>query len=77
MTQLTQATNELRLNHVFTTLNVFLFALLVGTVTMAKTRIDFDPSLDFSKFKTFAYLELFNLNTIEPNFGGNESEVIY
>jgi Domain of unknown function (DUF4136) len=63
MPQLTQATNQLRLSHVFTSLMVFLSALLVGTVTMAKTRIDFDPSLDFSRFKTFAYIG--GANTLE------------
>jgi Domain of unknown function (DUF4136) len=35
---------------------LFAFALLLGVRTSAKTMVDFDPNLDFSKFKTFAYL---------------------
>jgi len=32
------------------------FALLLAPRTLPKTMIDFDPNLDYSKFKTFAYL---------------------
>jgi hypothetical protein len=35
---------------------LFVFALLMAVTTSAKTVVDFDPNLDFSKFKTFAYL---------------------
>lgn len=35
---------------------LFAFALLFAAGTSAKTVVDFDPNLDFSKFKTFAYL---------------------
>jgi hypothetical protein len=35
---------------------LFAFALFLAVRTSAKTVVDFDPNLDFSKFKTFAYL---------------------
>jgi Domain of unknown function (DUF4136) len=35
---------------------LFAFALLLAVRTSAKTVVDFDPNLDFSKLKTFAYL---------------------
>jgi Domain of unknown function (DUF4136) len=35
---------------------LFALALLLAVRTSAKTVVDFDPNLDFSKFKTFAYL---------------------
>jgi hypothetical protein len=63
MSQLTQATNQPKLNQAFIAIILFLFILLVGPVTIAKTRVDFDPGLDFSKFKTFAYIG--GANTLE------------
>ena len=33
-----------------------LFALLCATAANAKMAIDFNPNLDFSKYKTFAYI---------------------
>ena len=34
----------------------FLAVLLAAIPLLAKTAVDFDPSIDFSKYKTFAYL---------------------
>ena len=49
----------------FTTL-AFLFGLTLAV--SAKTTIDFDPSIDFSRFKTFAYIGgVENLVAIEMN----------
>lgn len=48
----------------------FAFALLLVVRTSAKTVVDFDPNLDFSKFKTFAYLggvEHLAMRPLNPN----------
>jgi hypothetical protein len=50
---------------------LFLLGLVLGSGTMAKMRVDFDPNLDFSQFKTFAYIG--GANTLEfrqlnPNY---------
>jgi hypothetical protein len=37
-------------------ITVLLFVLLCATAANAKMAIDFNPTLDFSKFKTFAYI---------------------
>jgi hypothetical protein len=37
--------------------------ILAAPLTIAKSRVDFDPNLDFSKFKTFAYIG--GKNTLE------------
>jgi hypothetical protein len=49
----------------------FLFTLLLAPSALAKMGVDFDPNLDFSKFKTFAYIG--GANTLEfrqlnPNY---------
>lgn len=40
----------------FFELTALLFVLLCATATNAKMAIDFNPHLDFSKYKTFAYI---------------------
>ncbi len=40
----------------FTLFCVTLVGLLLGPPLFAKTAVDFNPNLDFSKYKTFAYL---------------------
>jgi hypothetical protein len=40
----------------FGPLTAWLFALLLATTTSAKMATDFNPTLDFSKYKTFAYI---------------------
>src|SRR5271167_2495350 len=37
-------------------LSFFLLTLILAPRAMAKMNVDFDPNLDFSKFKTFAYI---------------------
>jgi hypothetical protein len=44
------------------------FLLGLGPIVSAKTTVDFDPQIDFSKFKTFAYLGgVENLVSIQMN----------
>jgi hypothetical protein len=60
-----------RSTHKNALLALFALLLLVAPAAMAKTAVDFDPNLDFSKYKTFAYaggsnaLEFRELN---PNY---------
>jgi Domain of unknown function (DUF4136) len=63
MSQRKQAATQPQPNRAHTAVFLFLFTLLLGSLTLAKTRVDFDPSLDFSKFKTFAYIG--GANTLE------------
>lgn len=37
-------------------ISMFLVALILAPLAMAKMNYDFDPNLDFSSFKTFAYI---------------------
>ena len=48
--------NDSSLNRVTVALTLFLMALILAPLASAKTAVDFDPGLDFSKFKTFAYI---------------------
>jgi Domain of unknown function (DUF4136) len=43
--------------------SLFLLALLFAPLALAKKNIDFDPNLDFSKYKSFAYIG--GVNTLE------------
>jgi hypothetical protein len=63
--------NQPQLSRVHAVVALFFFALILAPITIAKTRIDFDPNQDFSKFKTFAYIG--GANTLEfrqlnPNY---------
>src|SRR6267378_530626 len=51
-----KARNHSRLNKVAAAISLFLLTLILAPLAMAKINVDFDPSLDFSKFKTFAYV---------------------
>jgi Domain of unknown function (DUF4136) len=44
-------------------LAVLMMTLLLGPLALAKRNVDFDPNLDFSKFKTFAFIG--GTNTLE------------
>jgi hypothetical protein len=63
--------NNSKANSSVATLWLFLVLLAFAPGAVAKTAVDFDPNLDFSKFKTFAYaggsnaLEFRELN---PNY---------
>jgi hypothetical protein len=63
MNHLKKASNHLRLNRVPVVIPLFLLTLIPAPQTMAKTKVDFDPNLDFSKFKTFAFIG--GVNTLE------------
>jgi hypothetical protein len=49
----------------------FLFTLILSSPAMAKMGVDFDPNLDFSKFKTFAYVggaNMLEFRQLNPNY---------
>lgn len=52
-------------------LTLFLMALILAPLASAKTAVDFDPGLDFSKFKTFAYIggtNMVQFRQLNPNY---------
>jgi hypothetical protein len=57
------------------TISLFLLILILAPLAMARINFDFDPNLDFSQFKTFAYIG--GVNTLEfrqldPNLISNQ-----
>jgi hypothetical protein len=63
MNQMQKAANHLWLDTAAASIFFFLFTLIIAPQASAKINVDFDPGLDFSKFKTFAYLG--GVNTLE------------
>ena len=48
-----------------------LFTLILSSPALAKMGFDFDPNLDFSKFKTFAYIggaNMLEFRQLNPNY---------
>lgn len=63
MPQTQEARNHRHLKKTAAALCLFVVALVLAPLATAKKSVDFDPSLDFSKFKTFAYIG--GVNTLE------------
>ncbi len=71
MPQLRRTRNIVRFNRIVAAGALFLLAFVLTPLAMAKMNVDFDPGLDFSKYKTFAYIG--GVNTLEfrqlnPNY---------
>jgi hypothetical protein len=52
-------------------ISLLLFTLLLAVPALAKMGIDFDPNLDFAKFKTFAYIggaNMLEFRQLNPNY---------
>lgn len=50
---------------------LFLLMLILAPQALAKMTVDFDPNLDFSKFKTFAYIggaNMLEFRQLNPNY---------
>ena len=62
MNQTQKSRNRLQLKEL-TAVSLLLWTLILAPRAMAKLHVDFDPTLDFSKFKTFAYVG--GANTLE------------
>jgi hypothetical protein len=56
MNQPEKARNHRQFNRAGAAIPLILFLLILAPLAMAKKSVDFDPNLDFSKFKTFAYI---------------------
>ena len=54
--QAQKARNDSQQNKVSAAVSLLLLTLILAPVAKAKMNVDFDPNLDFSKFKTFAYI---------------------
>jgi hypothetical protein len=61
----------LQLRHAAAAVSLFLFILILAPAVLAKMNVDFDPNLDFSKFKTFAYIggaNMLEFRQLNPNY---------
>lgn len=69
------ARNRLQTNRAVATTLLFVLILIFAPLAMARLNVDFDPGLDFSKFKTFAYIGGVNkleFRPLDPNFINRE-----
>ena len=63
MNRIRKASNHSRLHNITAAITLFFLTLMLAPMATAKMIVDFDPSLDFSKYKTFAYVG--GTNTLE------------
>jgi hypothetical protein len=75
MKRLQEVGNHSSLYKVAAAISLFLVVLSLAPLAIARMNFDFDPSLDFSQFKTFAYIG--GVNTLEfrqldPNLISNQ-----
>ncbi len=56
MNQTQKPKNRPPLNKVAAAASLFLLTVILAPLAMARINVDFDPGLDFSKYKTFAYI---------------------
>jgi hypothetical protein len=63
MNEMQKARNHWQLTKLAAPVSLLLVTLIFAPPATAKTNVDFDPSLDFSKYKTFAYVG--GRNTLE------------
>jgi hypothetical protein len=71
MNQPQESRNRLQLHHAAAAVSLFLFILILAPAVLAKMNVDFDPNLDFSKFKTFAYIggaNMLEFRQLNPNY---------
>jgi hypothetical protein len=75
MNQTQKPKNHPRLNKVAEAISLFLLTVILAPPAMARINVDFDPGLDFSKFKTFAYVGGVNrleFRQLDPNLISNQ-----
>jgi hypothetical protein len=75
MKRMQKTRNHSFLHKVAAAISLFLVVLILAPLAIARMNFDFDPSLDFSQFKTFAYIG--GVNTLEfrqldPNLISNQ-----
>lgn len=69
------ARNHSQRDRVIATTFLFLVILIFSPQVKGKINVDFDPGLDFSKFKTFAYIGGVNkleFRRLDPNLISNQ-----
>ena len=75
MKRMQKTRNHSSLHKMAAAISLFLVVLILAPLAIARMNFDFDPSLDFSQFKTFAYIG--GVNTLEfrqldPNLISNQ-----
>src|SRR5271168_497090 len=75
MNRLKKPRNHSPNDRIAAALSLFLLTLFLAPLALARINFDFDPNLDFSQFKTFAYIG--GVNTLEfrqldPNLISNQ-----
>jgi hypothetical protein len=75
LNQMKKARNRSHFSRAIATVFLFLLSLILSSQAKAKINVDFDPGLDFSKFKTFAYIGGVNkleFRQLDPNLISNQ-----
>jgi hypothetical protein len=75
MKRMQKTRNHSSLHKMAAAISLFLLILILAPLAIARMNFDFDPGLDFSQFKTFAYIG--GVNTLEfrqldPNLISNQ-----
>lgn len=67
--------NPSALHKIAACISVFALIVILAPFAIAKSKVDFDPNLDFSKFKTFAYIggrNMLELRQLNPDRINND-----
>jgi hypothetical protein len=71
MNQTQKTRNHWQMRSAAPSISLFLFILILASPARAKMSVDFDPNLDFSKYKTFAYIggaNMLEFRQLNPNY---------
>ena len=71
MNQTQKTRNHWQIRSAAASISLFLFTWILASPALAKMSIDFDPNLDFSKYKTFAYIggtNMLEFRQLNPNY---------
>jgi hypothetical protein len=71
MNQTQKTRNHWQIRSAAPSIALFLFTLILTSPALAKMSVDFDPNLDFSKYKTFAYIggaNMLEFRQLNPNY---------
>jgi hypothetical protein len=71
MNQTQKTRNHRQMRSAAPSISLFLFTLILASPALGKMSVDFDPNLDFSKYKTFAYIggaNMLEFRQLNPNY---------
>jgi hypothetical protein len=71
MNQTQKTRNHWQMRSAAPSISLLLFTLILASPALAKMSVDFDPNLDFSKYKTFAYIggaNMLEFRQLNPNY---------